>query len=146
MEDDNSFPPGVPAFRAHFTDPVYDDGGDEMAPFGSDEGWDMLMEWGERRDELSARTTVRELLDESDFGEMIDELDVPEPPGIPMPAGQVDAATITIGAGFTLLRLTGHIDEEGRRLVLKALDILIARYESPPQLLRQRADLTSWQN
>lgn len=72
------------------------------------------------------------------------ELDSREGPGIPVPGGQVDAATITIGAGFTLLRLTGHIDEAGRKLTLKAIDVLIRRYDSPPELLRQKADLQSW--
>ena len=32
----------------------------------------------------------------------------------------VDAATVVVGAGFTLLRLTGQIDDEGRAAVLRA--------------------------
>ena len=65
-------------------------------------------------------------------------------PGIPGPGGQSDAATIVVGTGFTLLRLTGRIDDEGRRLTTKALDALIRLYGSRPELIRQRDDLSSW--
>jgi len=87
---------------------------------------------------------LAQLIQDSGFDGIEHELDFPESPGVPAPGGQVDAATIVIGAGFTLLRLTGHIDDEGKLLTLKALDVLIARYDSPPQLLRQRTDLQSW--
>lgn len=144
--EDAPLPAADPAFARHFTDPVYEDQGGEFAPFGTDEGWDMLYEWAARRSTLDDSTTVADLLNGTDFGWVTETLDEPEGPGIPEPAGQVDAATIMIGAGFTLLRLTGHIDDEGRRQTLKALDILIRRYESPPELLRQRDDLLSWRN
>ena len=104
----------------------------------------MLHEWAQRREELGPETTVADLIEESGFADIVSELDSPEGPGIPVPGGQVDAATITIGAGFTLLRLTGRIDEEGRRQTLKALDVLIRRYDSPQELMRQQADLESW--
>ena len=142
----DDLPPPDPAFAAHFTDPVYSDPAGELAPFGTDEGADMLYDWAGRLDELGPDSTVRQLLEGTGFDDMIETLDEPEGPGIPEPAGQVDAATIVIGAGFTLLRLTGHIDDEGRRLTLRALDILIARYGSPPEMVRQRADLLSWRN
>lgn len=144
--DDADLPEAAPAFLAHFTDPVYDDPAGEFAPFGSDEGFDLLYEWVERRDELGAGTTVDDLIEDSGFADVVAELDTPEGPGIPVPGGQVDAATITVGAAFTLLRLGGHIDDAGRRQTLRALDILIRRYDSPPELLRQRADLESWTN
>jgi hypothetical protein len=98
----------------------------------------------ERRDELGPNTTVADLIEESGFADVVSELDSPEGLGIPVPAGQVDAATITIGAGFTLLRLTGRIDEEGRHQMLKAIDVLMHRYDSPEELVRQRTDLQSW--
>jgi len=142
---DEGLPAAHPSFAAHFTDPVYEDQGSEFAPFGTDEGWDMLNEWAERRDELSPATTVADIIEESGFAEVVAALEVEEGPGIPQPGGQVDAATITIGAGFTLLRLTGRIDEQGRQRTLTALDILIARFASPPELLRQREDLMSWE-
>lgn len=145
-EEGAPLPAADPAFARHFTDPVYEDQGGEFAPFGTDEGWDMLYEWAERRSTLDDSTTVADLLNGTDFGWVTETLDEPEGPGIPEPAGQVDAATIMIGAGFTLLRLTGHIDDEGRRQTLKALDILIRRYGSPPEMVRQRDDLLSWRN
>lgn len=141
---EEELPDGDPAFAAHFTDPVYNDPAGEFAPFGTDEGFDQLYQWDERRDELGADTTVAELIDESGFADVVKSLDSPEGAGIPKPGGQVDAAVITIGAGFTLLRLTGHIDEEGRQHTLKALDVLIRRYDAPPELVRQRQDLKSW--
>jgi sulfur carrier protein ThiS len=104
--DDEDLPEAAPAFSAHFTDPVYDDPAGEFAPFGSDQGFDMLYEWAERRDEIDEDTTVADLIEQSGFAEVVNELDAPERPGIPVPGGQVDAATITIGAAFTLLRLT----------------------------------------
>lgn len=142
--DDGDLPKAAPAFAAHFSDPVYNDAGSEFAPFDTDEGFDLLYEWDERRDELEADTTVADLIEESGFSDIFSELDTPEGPGIPRPGGQVDAATITIGAGFTLLRLTGRIDDEGRRQTLMALDILIRRWDAPEQLVRQRSDLESW--
>jgi hypothetical protein len=144
MMGNEDLPAASPAFAAHFSDPIYDDPADEFAPFGTDEGFDLVHEWAERRDELGPDTTVAHLLEESGFADVGSELDNPEGPGVPAAGGQVDAATITIGAGFTLLRLTGRIDEDGRRQTLKALDVLIHRYDSPPQLVRQRRDLASW--
>ena len=144
MAADEELPKAAPAFASHFSDPVYDDPAGEFAPFGTDEGYDMLSEWAERREELSSDTTVSDLIEESGFADVVSEPDSPEEPGIPVPGGQVDAATITIGAGFTLLRLTGHIDEEGRQQTLEAIDVLIRRYDSPPELVRQRTDLASW--
>ncbi len=104
----------------------------------------MLYEWADRRDELDADTKVADLLEEGGFSDVVTELDTEERPGIPAPAGQVDAATVTVGAGFTLLCLTGRIDDAGREHTLKALDVLIRYYGSRPELLRQRSDLQSW--
>ena len=65
MTEADELPTPHPAFAAHFTDALYEDDADDLAPFGSDEGWDLVTEWGERRDELSAHATVQEVLDES---------------------------------------------------------------------------------
>jgi uncharacterized protein YfeS len=116
--DDEELPEAVPAFSAHFTEPVYDDPAGEFAPFGA-EGFDLLYEWAERRDELDARTAVADLIEDSGFTDVVAELDTPEGPGIPVPGGQVDAATITVGAAFTILRHAGRIDEAGRQQTLK---------------------------
>ena len=141
---DKDLPPAHPDFAAHFTDPVYSDLDGEFAPFGTDEGFDLLFEWAARRDELGADSTVADLIEDPGMAEAVAALDTPEAPGIPVPGGQVDAATIAIGAGFTLLRLTGHIDETGRQQTLAALDVLLSRYDAPTELLQQRSDLHSW--
>ena len=147
LDDSDVMPAPDPAFARHFTDPVYDDEGGEFAPFGTDEGAELLYEWAQRRGELGDDTTVADLVEELyGIDWVVEALGTPEGPGVPVPAGQVDAATITIGAGFTLLRLTGHIDDEGRRLTLTALDVLIERYGAPAELVRQRDDLRSWRN
>jgi len=95
--------PADDAFTDHFTSPIYDDAGDEFAPFGTDEGADLLADWAARTDELGPTTTVRDLLadgldDPADVDGMLAELDDED---------GVDAATVVVGAGFTLLRLTG---------------------------------------
>ena len=130
---DEPLPAAAPAFTQHFTDPLYEDPADEMAPFGSDVGSDLLYEWDERRDELTSRTTVADLLEDAPV--TLADLDDPE---------DVDSAAFASSAGFTLLRLTGQIDDAGKTLALKALDVLIRYYDSPAELLRQRDDLKSW--
>ena len=59
---DADFPRPDPAFAAHFADPIYHDQGDDLAPFGSDEGFDTLYTWQEHREDLTACTTVRSML------------------------------------------------------------------------------------
>jgi hypothetical protein len=137
---------GLPAaaFKAHFTDAIYEDQSGDFTPFGSDEGWDMLQEWAGRRNELTAQSTVAQVLEGSGFGGIEQDLTVPDAQAVPQPGGQVEAAVVIIGAGFTLLRLAGHIDQAGKTLTLKAIDVLIDRYGSLPQLGRARADLQSW--
>jgi uncharacterized protein YfeS len=132
--------PADDAFTDHFTSPIYDDAGDELAPFGTDEGADLLADWAARTDELGPTTTVRDLLadgldDPADVDGMLAELDDED---------GVDAATVVVGAGFTLLRLTGQIDDEGRTAVLRALAALEAFHGEQPQLSRMRDDLESF--
>jgi uncharacterized protein YfeS len=153
MDDETTFDdeprPGIDApaddaFTDHFTSPIYDDPGDEFAPFGSDEGAELLADWAARTDELGPTTTVRDLLadslddgldDTDDVDALLDALDDED---------GVDAATIVVGAGFTLLRLTGQIDDEGRAAVLRALAALEAFHGEQPQLSRMRDDLESF--
>lgn len=63
---------------------------------------------------------------------------------IPEPGGDVDVATIVLGAGFTLLRLTGQIDPEGRSLVLAALDVLQDFYGPELELDVMRRDVNAF--
>jgi uncharacterized protein YfeS len=142
--DDDSRPgidaPADDAFTDHFTSPIYDDPAGEFTPFGTDEGADLLAEWAARTDELGPTSTVRDLLaDASDDPADVDVLlaEIDEEDG-------VDAATTVVGAGFTLLRLTGQIDDEGRAVVLRALAALESFYGEQPELSRMRDDLESF--
>ena len=139
-DDESDLPTPHPAFRALFTDPLYDDEGEELAPFGSDEGWDLVREWGERRDELSADATVQEVLDESAFPEAVTHLGDPDE-RVPGPFGGVDAATFVVAAGFTLLRLTGRIDHEGHAVTVRALAVLAQHVGPRPEIDLMRRDL-----
>jgi hypothetical protein len=141
---DDELPAAAATFTAHFSDPLYEDPAGEFAPFGTDEGFDLLCEWDERRDELGPDTTVADLIEGAGMSEVAAGLDTREEGKIPRAGGPVDAATVIVAGGFTLLRLSGRIDDEGKQLTLKALDVLLSYYDSPPELLRQRADLESW--
>ena len=124
--------PAADAFTRHFTDPLYDDPSDELAPFGSDEGADLLATWEERSDELSEWSTVADVLEDD--------------PDSYLGTGATEDAAAVRSAGFVLLRLTGHIDDAGRRAVLEALETLMGKgaFGDAPVLRRQRDDLRSW--
>lgn len=130
MTDDSGLAKPAPAFAAHFTDPIYAEVSNDLTPFGSDEGWDMLATWDERRDELGPDSTVADVL-EGDPAEFLE-------------SNEFDDAVAVQSAGFTLLRLTGHIDEAGRQATLQALAQLQAIDSESPELKRQVQDLTSW--
>lgn len=131
-EEDVSSEFTAPAFAAHFTDPIYRDVGLETAPFGSDEGADMLAIWDEKRHELGSDSTVADVL-EGDPDEYLSY-------------HEVDSAQAVQVAAFTLLRLTGHIDSAGRRATLAALDQLLGddMFGEDAVLIQQRDDLLSW--
>jgi uncharacterized protein YfeS len=112
-----------PKFSAEFTHPLYSSEADEFAPFGSDEGADLLDTWSGRRADLNAGATLRTIL--------VDGTDEPEQLWAESaqadPPAELDA--IVIAGGFVLLRLTGGIDDDDRALVLQAL--LRSRLHSP---------------
>lgn len=159
---DGTGAPAHAAFTEHFTDPIYDDPAEEFAPFGSDEGADILAEWAERADELGSDSVLRDVLrdafeDSADLQDFLDSLtsaskEVAAAPAgptraglrIPEPGGDVDVATIVLGAGFTLLRLTGQIDGEGRQLVFASLDVLQNFYGLEREFEVMRRDLESF--
>lgn len=138
-----------PAFAAHFTDPIYDDHALETAPFGSDEGADMLWEWEQRRDELGPTSTIAHAMgtDDAQLDALISRMS-----GI----DHLDQAAIVRGAAFTVLRLTGRISLEDRERVLRSLEYEIRTTADPhwlpadardrllPPLYVQREDLLSW--
>ncbi|MFD6445081.1 hypothetical protein ACFWEJ_08260 [Promicromonospora sp. NPDC060204] len=135
-DDDEDLGPKHPAFAAHFRDLIYDDQGDDFAPFGNDEGWDTVVEAAKRIDELDGSTTLAQI--DPEWFE--DEAAVVAGLG----EDDVDMVDFTIGAGFALLRLTGQIDDVGRSWVLRALDARDRVYGPQPQTERMRADLLSF--
>lgn len=130
-------PEAHPAFRAHFTDPVYDDPGADLGPFGNDEGWELVMDWGERRDELGPDSTLATVLETDD---------VRHAAGPMQGADGIETAMFIVGAAFTLLRLTGRLADEDRALALEALDFHIEAVGAERELVVQRDGLSAWQN
>lgn len=94
-----------PNFRAKFSHPVYTDPHSELGIFGSDEAADVFSEWSSRRKELGGNSTVQQVLG---VVEGMSEPDIETDPWI-------------IGAGYTLLWLTGQIDKDGKALLIGAL-------------------------
>jgi uncharacterized protein YfeS len=145
MTGNHDRPAPAAAFTAHFTDPLYDDRGDELAPFGSDEGSDLLWTWEERRDGLDRSSTLATVL--ACHPEEVSRVFGPME-GI----DGLDTAMAVRSAAFVLLRLVGHLSEDDRRLALEALDFeigIIRRIDpdladTPATLLTQRRDLTTW--
>ena len=132
-----ALPEAHPAFAAHFTDPLYESAGEEFAPFGSDEGWDLVMDWAERRDELGPDSTLETVLGRDDVRNVAGPVEG---------ADGIETAMFLVGGAFVLLRLTGRIGEDDRALALEALDFQLAQAPGEPALERQRADLASWRN
>ncbi|NYD41969.1 hypothetical protein [Nocardioides panaciterrulae] len=146
-EDFEGLSEPVPAFAAHFTDPLYDDAGDDLAPFGSDEGSDLLATWTGRRDELGPTSTLATVLE-------CDPSEVAACAGPMTGVDGIETAGFITSAAFVLLRLVGHLGEDDRRLALEALDFQIRMLpeinstfaETPAVLRTQRDDLASWRN
>ncbi len=90
-----------------------DPANDDQLPFGTDDGADTVWDWVEHRDELLADPRLDTVLG----GELViwaADADFAE-----------EAALHLVAAGFTLLRYTGTIDLDGRRVLLRALQSLI---------------------
>ncbi|MEJ7794286.1 MAG: hypothetical protein WKF50_01950 [Nocardioides sp.] len=132
-----ALPEANPTFRAHFTDPVYDAEGADLGPFGNDEGWDLLMDWGKRRDELGPESNLETVLGTADVRSVAGPME-----GV----NGIETAQWITGAAFTLLRLTGRLPEDDRALALEALEFRIATSGPEQELVVQRDDLVAWRN
>lgn len=134
--EDLDLPPAVPAFKAHFSHPHYDDQGDDLAPFGSDEASDFFWgDWSSRLDEVCPKTTLAWVLEDSGFPGDSREYE---------PFKGFDDAELLLTAGFIVLRYSGQIDPAGKALMLKAVDAVLDEFPDAPQLLQQRHDLENW--
>lgn len=129
-----------PTFLAHFTDEIYGEDAGEFGPFATDEGSDILARWSERPEKLAAGATVRQLLED----DVEDPSEVDEMASGRFDSEDVDGATIVVGAAFTLLRLAGSIDTEGKAAVLAALDVLQGWYGPQLEFDQMRDDLGSF--
>lgn len=136
-----------PAFAAHFTDPLYEDRAADLAPFGSDEGDELLLDWEDRGDELDQTATIATILEcepgeETSYAGPMEGVD------------GMDTATFVVSAAFIVLRLTGHLSETDRQLALAAVDHQIRMLPiinaditaTPTELQTQRDDLATWTN
>ena len=134
-----ALPDAHPAFRAHFTDPVYDAEGADLGPFGNDEGWDLVMDWGRRQDELGPDSTLATVLGHEDVLNVAGPME-----GV----DGIETAQFVVGAAFTILRLTGRLSEDDRAIALLAVGFRIDHAGPEPDrvLLVQRDDLLSWRN
>ena len=131
---------GHPAYVEHFTAEFYDDEANELAPFGSDEGWDLWVDWRSRADEVGGDGTVRAILASECGGpEHVDGF-----LAWAEDSDSTDAATIALVVAFVLLRLTGRIDPEGKMVALRAVDTLIGAYGPAEELTTIRDDLLRW--
>ncbi|HYH34801.1 MAG TPA: hypothetical protein VD814_06585 [Nocardioides sp.] len=148
MADGGSgLPRAATAFRQHFTHPLYEDVADGLAPFGSDEGNQLLLDWAERRDELDDSSSLATVLECAP--------DAVERVAGPMEGVDgIETASFVASAAFVLLRLVGHLDEADRQRALAALDFQIGilpvinpGIREVPEVLRiQHEDLASWRN
>lgn len=113
-DEEVELPPAHPGFLRTFSSDLYDDQADEFAPFGSDEGWDAMAEIVEDFMPLDPEVTLRQLSEE--VLELVDEeFDATDPDET------ADSDFAVIGVGFTILRLTGRIDAEGRQWLIDAI-------------------------
>lgn len=135
---DQNLPDAHPAFSSHFSAAIYEDPAGEFAPFGTDEGWEMLHSVAQHRDQLPNNATVKDILALAGFPYAGG--------GDEHPSGEewYEDATVIVASAFTLLRLTGQIDDAGRLQASEAFDILVDFFGDQPELQQQRTDLDSW--
>jgi uncharacterized protein YfeS len=148
MTDDGlGLPPAAPEFERHFSHPLYDDQGNDLAPFGSDEGNDLLMDWDDRRAELDRSSTLATILE-------CGPDEVATTAGPMQGVDGLQTAGFISSAAFVLLRLVGTLDDSDRELALAALDfqidilpVVAPGNDAAVELLRvQRDDLAAWRN
>ena len=144
---DEDLPTPHPAFAAHFTDPLYDDDGDDDTPFGSDEGYELLHEAAGRRDAIAASPTLATVLE-------CEPHHVATYMGPMVGSDGMDTASFVISGAFTVLRLAGHLPDADRDLALAAIDLTLAHIarmnpdlDRPPATwVTARSDLATWTN
>jgi uncharacterized protein YfeS len=112
-DDEDPWPAAHPRFAAHFTDAIYTDWADDVAPFGGDEASDALAEFYDNADDFGANVTLAQLAADQfdDWPEILDDREQLDEFG--------DAVLVSLG--FGIIRLTGTIDAESRSLLAAAI-------------------------
>lgn len=132
-EDDQFIPPApCAAFADHFTDVIYYEFSSDDHPFGSDEGFDVLVEWAERRTELEQAAEP--------FGLMVEEFRVE----LDQPL-TVLTATLASSSLLATLYLVGRVEPQGMEIGVKALEYLRDEVPDSPSYAIQIEDLRAWE-
>lgn len=144
-----SLPNPSELFARHFTAPFYDSWVDLRSPFVSDDARAMAA-WAQNHDEVANRGFgVFDLMEGSGYidawfdgdrymGESF------EPDDGFLWLSEVRGTVRTVSAAFVLLRVCGRIDPRGKRQAEQGLLRLIGLLDEHDGLVRQLADLRSW--
>lgn len=100
-----------PKYVAHFVDPLYDSNVLDSAPFGSDQGADMLHEVEMSGGLLPPHASIESILPWGDVEGYFTDAE----------KGDVDGLSFIYAAGFLLLRFNGQIDDADYRILRSAL-------------------------
>lgn len=103
--------PAHPRYVAHFVDPLYDSNILDSAPFGSDQGADMLHDVEMAGGVLPPDASIQTVLPWGDVDGYFADAQ----------KGDVDGLSFIYAAGFLLLRFNGHIGEADYRILRSAL-------------------------
>jgi uncharacterized protein YfeS len=133
MSDDEPWPTPHPNFAEHFTDPIYTDWSDDLAPFGGDEASDAMGEFYDNIAEYDGATLAVLAADQfgDDWPDILDEPDALDDFG--------DAVLIALG--FALIRATGTIDPESRATLAAAISRRGAHFEGTESFATMADDL-----
>jgi hypothetical protein len=103
--------PAHPKYVSHFVDPLYDSNILDSAPFGSDQGADMLHDVEMAGGVLPPDASIETVLP---WGDVAGYFAAAQ-------KGDVDGLLFIYAAGFLLLRFNGHIEEADYRILRAAL-------------------------
>lgn len=112
-----------PRYLAHFANPLYDNRHLEAAPFGSDQGADMLRDVEHDGGVLPAGATLASLLPWGDVAGHVEDAR----------AGDWDGLQLIYAAGFLLLRFTGQISP-GDLVVLRSALLRLAELSGTEEI------------
>lgn len=108
-----------PRYSAHFVDPLYESRHLDAAPFGSDQGADMLRDVEEAGGVLPDGASISTLLPWGDVQGCF----------AAAATGDVDGLSFIYAAGFLLIRYVGRLDRSDYETLRKALQGLAEELE-----------------